>query len=640
MSHNSSRSGGVSFLTTNQLDKIRNRQCNREVKAEAAARNKAHLAAGHEALAAGLLWPPDPSRQDTPSTTDLPISNGLGPWVPKKGPVEDWADVATKLRKSGHVPDTTWVNIPPKPKTEAEVLKEKIDMKLDGWPWKDCPAKLITVAPFLPNFYHSCTINAPFKLEKATQTTPFWTKLMANNDLARIMVDLLFQNHSTAWKFGATCRVATFLIGNYINHWDMTGTIHGGGWFNNCERPRFGPDAPTDPDNQGSVASVVVVSPFRRMEGGPPSYYEQTRNLFTSMISFRTFKEFFQNIQFHRVGFLSAHHLALIIPHMRNLKVLGIYQCPLLPISETLRLLKIIQTDRPLKNQVSLDFYPMYHQGPKLRNGDAFRVGDYGVTWDNWDHDTIKAVWALCYRILPQARKQDVDFESPHTGFRQYMDRGPCHKVPEIIDAIFDEKMTTESFAALIDCHNPEHMGRVELFTDNKFIGCRPEGYGTYTLTYLCSRCRVYMPGIFFKYQDIFNWKTFQASLQCLGCKLIQHLRSERDHYKGRKRHIIHKWLHNGGDGGWNDTDIDRAILDYEANDIAASAIRLDNRRMRDMTCGDRIDKEYDEVQEKIDLNSLGKLGYRRQSPMVHEKNIVWSKWNWFPAERARAHGM
>ncbi|PBP21032.1 hypothetical protein BUE80_DR008205 [Diplocarpon rosae] len=613
------------------------------MKVAAAARNKAYQTAGRKALAAGLSWPSDLSYRDTYPIPESPISSIPGPWVAKEGAVEDWADIARTLRESGPAPDTTWVDVPPEPKTEAEVLRENINLELDGWPWQGCPEKLITVAPFLPNFYHSNTKNAPFKLERATQISQLWTKLMANNDLARILVDLLFQNHSTAWKFGATCRDATILIGNHINHWDMTGTVHGGGWFNNCELPRFGPDTPTDSEHQGFVASVVVVSPFRRMEGGPPSYHEQTRNLYTSMISFKTFNEFFKNVQFHRVGFLSPHHLALVIPHMRNLKVLGIYQCPLLPISETLRLLEIIETDRPLKNQVSLDFYPMYHQGPELRNGDASRVGDYGVTWDNWDHDTIKAVWALCYRILPQARKQDVDFESPHTGFRQYMDRGPCRKVPEIIDAIFDETMTPESFAALVDCHNREHMGKVKLFTDNTFIACRPEGYDAYISKYYCGRCRVLMPGMFFKYQDIFNWKTFEASLQCLGCKLTQHLHSERDHYKGRKRHIIHKWLHSGGDDGWNDTDIDRAILDYEANDIAASAIKLDNRRMKDMTCAnprDRIDKEYDEVQERINFDALGRLGYSRRSPMVHEKYIVRTKWNWYPADRARAHGV
>ncbi len=58
----------------------------------------------------------------------------------------------------------------------------------------------------------------------------------------------------------------------------MAGDFQDGGWFNNCELPRFGPGTPDDPELQGSVAPILIISPIRRPIG-PPSYYEQIRNL-------------------------------------------------------------------------------------------------------------------------------------------------------------------------------------------------------------------------------------------------------------------------------------------------------------------------------------------------------------------------
>jgi hypothetical protein len=50
------------------------------------------------------------------------------------------------------------------------------------------------------------------------------------------------------------------------------------GFFHNCEKPRFGKDAPTDPFEQGSVAPIVMATPVRQ-EQGPPTYVAQIQNL-------------------------------------------------------------------------------------------------------------------------------------------------------------------------------------------------------------------------------------------------------------------------------------------------------------------------------------------------------------------------
>jgi hypothetical protein len=50
------------------------------------------------------------------------------------------------------------------------------------------------------------------------------------------------------------------------------------GSFHNCEKPRFGKDAPEGPFNQGCVAPIVVVTPVRQKQGSA-SYGTQVQNL-------------------------------------------------------------------------------------------------------------------------------------------------------------------------------------------------------------------------------------------------------------------------------------------------------------------------------------------------------------------------
>lgn len=198
-------------------------------------------------------------------------------------------------------------------------------------------------------------------------------------------------------------------------------------------------------------------------------------------ISMSNFADFFQTIHLHRIGFLNTRLLTLLIPKMRSLKALGIYQCPMLHVGETMKLLEIIKTDRPLEreNQVYLDFYPMYHQGPgDLPSGvrNPFFRGEFGVTWDNFGEDSCRAIWAIVYRAYYQAMKQGFDITTLGTAFRQWLDRGPCWNVAITLKAIKNTSIDLAELAALVDSHNTEHKGNVGSFTDKNY-GCRPEGH-------------------------------------------------------------------------------------------------------------------------------------------------------------------
>jgi hypothetical protein len=175
------------------------------------------------------------------------------------------------------------------------------------------------------------------------------------------------------------------------------------------------------------------------------------------------FADYFRNLQLHRIPFLKTDVLALTIPMMRNLKVLGIYQCPLIHIGETLRLLEIIQVDKiqEKKHQISLDFYPMYHVGPIPFPGNTGHTGSFGVTWDNWNGDTRLAIWQLVSIIIPQAIEARQDFLSKHTMFRQWLDKTPCWRVAETLGVLELRPGDTrsqleidEDFAVMVDYPN------------------------------------------------------------------------------------------------------------------------------------------------------------------------------------------
>jgi hypothetical protein len=195
--------------------------------------------------------------------------------------------------------------------------------------------------------------------------------------------------------------------------------------------------------------------------------------------SIHNFADYFQNLQLHRVPFLTTELLGLLIPKMRNLRILGIYKCQLIHVGETMKLLDVIKTDRPLEreNQISLDFYPNFHLGPVEEPGNKYSVGAYGVTWDNWNFDTTRAVWCLVIQIIPKARSQGVDFESKHTMFRQWMEKGPCHKIEETIAAFMNPDESSENLkkvAAMINYRRTK--GKVGMLTQHNRPGGQPAG--------------------------------------------------------------------------------------------------------------------------------------------------------------------
>jgi hypothetical protein len=145
--------------------------------------------------------------------------------------------------------------------------------------------------------------------------------------------------------------------------------------------------------------------------------------------------------------------------------------------------------------------------------------------------------------------------------------------------------------------------------------------------------------GIFFAYRDVYEKNAgLSPSLNCGGCLLKGHLRTEADHYKRKKRGIMRTWL--AGPGGFNKDDLGKALAEYHSRDIEGLVQLLADQRLADSTSGpDPYDREVNERQIPLTKKELsGKKGTEERSPQINEALPGNNEWEWYAQERYDGH--
>ncbi|CZR55330.1 uncharacterized protein PAC_05217 [Phialocephala subalpina] len=566
----------------------------------------------------------------------------------------------------GTAPTQVWVDPEPEPwvdptpaKTEEELLKEKVDAACQGWPWTGVPDKLVTLAPYTLNEHPS---GGAVKLPRIDQESKFFKRLLNFNDIAFLILRDVFKYHSSLWKLSATCQQMFQVISGLVDIWDMTS-----GYFNNCDKNPVKDGSVIDPFHAGSVSAHLIITPIRRPEG-PATYAEQIKNLRLLGVSVLNFGASLRNVHFHRVPFLNINVLELLIPQMSKLEVLGIYNCLLMHIGTGLRLLEILEVDRlkGKEHSVNLDFYPMYHLGPD--NDEHYR-GRYGVSWDNTQMDTRLGIWSLAKRIIEKARAQNIDLKSPHTMFRQWLEKTPCWRVEWTLNSFSWPDTKPLEIAAMVEY--PLTLGYPEEFEKHQCYTIAPKGW--WDRMFYCKGCGDNQLGVFFSHFHApvrLDNQRHLAIERCYGCMLTHILRREVDHYKQKKRQIVKEWLseerlEEDTTGinpvmvkvrDWNRIDLRKAVeVDYYLHDAEQTAINLDNRRQRDMTVvskknPDPYDRETQERQRPLqDSETRGLTGMGGRAPdVLKEKEfericlnpVGADKFQWYRRDRYTGHGL
>ncbi|KAH8679834.1 hypothetical protein BGZ60DRAFT_554388 [Tricladium varicosporioides] len=525
---------------------------------------------------------------------------------------------------------------------EEELAKERVAKALRNWPFNSDPyqsERLVTLAPWAENAEYQ------FALPQVKQSDSLLFTLLYEKipDAFYMIIDLIFEHHDTACKFGITCQWAWREMKASVDFWDMTG-----GSFGHCDKPRWGPNA--SEKHQGSIAPVLIITPVRRLpvrrledvgkdisKALPVSFTEQAMNLKTMCIAINNFYDKIKNIQFHRAPLVTVNVLELLIPKMVSLT-------------------SLVDRLKGNERQVKLDFYPNYHQGPVEEEGNgAWCHGSFGPSWDNWNFNTCHAIWALVCNIIPKAQRQGIDFLGKHTMFRQWLDKSPCWRIEETLNALgaflSGRNINTAVLAALLDCSNEDHYGDVTKYT--RYIGNRAHGWKWSTQYFPCRLCpndNNQKLGIFFHYptqllhkQRLCGDFDLAQDYYCLGCLLTHYLDNEADHYKVEKRNMIGRWLCDDETGEYNKTDLTKAIEEFDEKDILRDAQDIDDKRLfYIMRYG--YDKETEERQKPRNQAELAKHGDKKRSPLVSAKFndpkfIGPEEVKWYTSRKDRRNG-
>jgi hypothetical protein len=190
----------------------------------------------------------------------------------------------------------------------------------------------------------------------------------------------------------------------------------------------------------------------------------------------------------------------------------------------------------------------------------------------------------------PKARYQGIEFESPHTAFRKWLEDGPCWRVATTLPALLDPTTPTAKICAMVDASNRTHCGSVRKFKSH--IGNRQGGWEWTTLKYSSHDCQTDVLGIFFGWSEYWNFSVEHTThMTCWGCKLTHVLENEIDHYKSQKREVIRKLLFVPGqeEEQLNTTDLKAFIANMETKEpnghfLSRNLAREIQRKTREYT--------------------------------------------------------
>lgn len=431
---------------------------------------------------------------------------------------------------------------------EAEVKKANA-----GWPWTDCPPKLLLEAPFSLNRFNTPKLNHDlvqlpgkgfFRLPVAWSNGD--CKLFKLPDVAlRKVYGHVFEYHSSASSFVSTCQIAFMSMSNMAQHWDMSRP-----YFEDADAPKRTPPS-----------KFIIVSPHRlrgesKTDAVPESMtaVHQIRSLITLTDNLHCWGQRIETLHFHRVPLLMVPVLELVLPNFSNLRFLGVYRCPLIHFGDTLKLLDLVEkctnkqaagAGKPVP-PVKLDFFPRFHVGP-VRKNQPDSHGSYGVTWENSELDTRLAIWCLVEKAIKKAEAQGIVecIMAPESALRIFIEK-LCWNVGPTMKAIFEGTHADDGsqMAALYDF--PRTAG------DKKKLRLADEnGDRLWGRIFNCATCQKDNLGIFFTFHEHRNRMVRRANcktsptlpMHCLGCKLTDYLKNEGDHSKQADMLLVGHWL-------------------------------------------------------------------------------------------------
>ncbi|KAI2604665.1 hypothetical protein GGR54DRAFT_644364 [Hypoxylon sp. NC1633] len=261
-------------------------------------------------------------------------------------------------------------------------------------------------------------------------------------------------------------------------------------------------------------------------------------------------------LHLHSVPNLDVSVIELFLGGLPNLQVLGIYNCELMHFGETVPLLRMI-IDRNFnrrKSFVRCDFHPKYYPGPQ-RRADG-RRGEYGVIpGDQGLVETRRAIAAVLRTAIPMALENGIDWFTPGTGMRKFLDRIPfaLGTIRYILEALYNihtwsNGMLHPGGDLAIPPQRHRLTGLMELALYNDLVlAVHGRAMDRVTLERMttvrgnlalirCAFCYTGLPTYFYASESPFRTA---AQIECTGCRLRKLLDRHVENYYPEKKRLV-----------------------------------------------------------------------------------------------------
>ncbi|KAG6152804.1 hypothetical protein E4U11_007256 [Claviceps purpurea] len=289
-------------------------------------------------------------------------------------------------------------------------------------------------------------------------------------------------------------------------------------------------------------ASQFFSSPRCRLFD-PPAIFSMSRlRDLLSQIALQ--RNSFKVLYFQKIAYLDRRLVAIILRACPNVRMLGIYECPLIHFGDVLCLIDLIyevnydRRKRGLPEVTSLDFYPNYNKGTPFASD---TTATYGLSWAPLKLDVAqRGFFNIILKAFMKAKRMKLGLLfDQDKAFCTYLNHVPNYPlaVPTFLDAMYryaEVRHEPARQTILYDLLKPVRLG-LERYMDQDWLNYYSNVMGKHMV--FCSSCGYETLEEF--YSSFALHVPHPHRRRCAGCTLQRWLDGEVDHLKAQKRQIL-----------------------------------------------------------------------------------------------------
>ncbi|KAF4969577.1 hypothetical protein FZEAL_10207 [Fusarium zealandicum] len=260
-------------------------------------------------------------------------------------------------------------------------------------------------------------------------------------------------------------------------------------------------------------------------------------------------KDFLTVLQLDKIPLLDRRATAIVLRSCPQVKMLGIYDCPLLHVGDVICLLDIIsEVNRGRgKNEPQIeefDYYPRFHKGTPYTGSSGQHCATYGITWGPKHNDIVqRGLLAIVMQAVLKSRQMKVGLlMKPNRAFMTWLSNIPTipAKTYSFLDGLYryldlvaskskDENAVKQ---ATYDMMKAVRMGLEGVRADWPKYYCDEMG----TTLLFCSSCGYELLEEFFSMSARYDRPWTRV---CTACLLRRWLDEEVDHGKETAKEML-----------------------------------------------------------------------------------------------------